>query len=430
MSPSRGKHMISLSYTAAFVNLGIAGSLFGPCLLQLAHNTCSTLMQMSALLTSRSLLYCLGSGIAGPIFERIENSGRCTALALLATGLSSFPIPFITNYYILVAVATLQGFMMGCLDCGGNYAIVQLHGGDGPEMQLLHFGFGLGAWLGPTAVGIALQFAGMSWAWAGVGVVHMAMGLVFCALPPLRKTTKPEPETETACEDLQRSPGHGINRVALIVFCCIFLLVYVGLETAVGNFLAVYGEMALHMSKETATWLTSVYWGGLAIGRLLAIPLSMVLSAKSLLFLDLAGSVGTVTLFWLYPSGSLVWVTAGLLGLCFASAFASLLGFADRCLQMTGKLTGVLMFFAAVGEFSSPLITGWVLQQKSVWYFSYLIAFSVCLTFVVFLMMICIAGTLEKTSKQRTQATVADIQLPDASETIVDNDNDQIPLAL
>ena len=46
MSPSRGKHMISLSYTAAFVNLGIAGSLFGPCLLQLAHNTCSTLMQV------------------------------------------------------------------------------------------------------------------------------------------------------------------------------------------------------------------------------------------------------------------------------------------------------------------------------------------------------------------------------------------------
>ena len=119
------------------------------------------------------------------------------------------------------------------------------------------------------------------------------------------------------------------------------------------------------MSEPSGRGLTAVYWGGLAAGRLLAVPLAVRLRPATMICADLAGAtLSTGALLLRLGVGSNVgvggstdlggsvgvtggsagtgssatWLFTGLLGFSLASIFPSVMTNAERSLAVSGRV--------------------------------------------------------------------------------------------
>eukprot|EP00971_Amphidinium_carterae_P293066 5818861-Amphidinium_carterae.1 len=59
-----------------------------------------------------------------------------------------------------------------------------------------------------------------------------------------------------------------MNRI--VIGAAAFLFVYVGLEVTYGGYIDAFAVKWLKADEAAAAWLTSVYWGSLCAGRLVA----------------------------------------------------------------------------------------------------------------------------------------------------------------
>ena len=98
----------TLGYYAAFIALGLIGSLLGPSLTGLAKNTGVHLDQISILFTARSLGYLLGSLLAGRVYDR-RPGNKLMAGFLGLIFLMVLLSPLIPLLWLLVVAMLLMG---------------------------------------------------------------------------------------------------------------------------------------------------------------------------------------------------------------------------------------------------------------------------------------------------------------------------------
>jgi fucose permease len=210
--------------------------------------------------------YAVGSFGGGPLTERI---GRRRVLVAAATlhGLGIAGQGLAPTWGWFVAGALPAGLGAGGLDGGSNALYLDLfRTGRGRAMNLLHLFFSIGALAAPLAVG-GLIDAGVAWQliFVGTGLAPLALaaGYAVTAMPSGRV---PRHRTATAAtvEDPRRLPaGLGLP-IALLAFA---MAAYVASEVGVSNWLVRFLEPA---PLSTATLGLSLFWAGLALGRLVS----------------------------------------------------------------------------------------------------------------------------------------------------------------
>jgi FHS family Na+ dependent glucose MFS transporter 1 len=153
------------------------------------------------------------------------------------------------------------------------------------------------------------------------------------------------------------------------------------MEVADGGYLFSFAvkNCSLRFTSKQATQLTSVYWGWFALGRLVSIPLSVMVSPLSMTLVDLAGALVASVLLALDPTNpTQVWLSSGLFGLSLASVFPSGLhlleqvcGWLLACFEwhsdldlwlqsipLTGAAASAIVMGASGGEMALPLLVG------------------------------------------------------------------------
>lgn len=180
--PTSGRAQTA-GYFAAFIALGLVAASLGPTLPYLAAQTDADLKNISYLFTTRSAGYLLGSLLGGRIYDRVRGN-PVFATSLLAMALLMGGAPAVSPLALLVAVLLLIGVAEGFIDVGANTLIVWLHRERvGPLMNGLHFCFGLGAFLSPLLVALAVSTSGWyGWAYWSVALSLMPLGLWFTRL--------------------------------------------------------------------------------------------------------------------------------------------------------------------------------------------------------------------------------------------------------
>jgi FHS family Na+ dependent glucose MFS transporter 1 len=138
-----------------------------------------------------------------------------------------------------------------------------------------------------------------------------------------------------------------------------FMFVYVGAEVGVGGWLYTYAvEMGL-ANTTAAAYLTSVYWGAFMLGRLLSIPIAARVRPRTILLVDLAGCVLSLSLMVLLPESAWsVWVGAFGVGLFIASIFPTVLTWAERRMTMSGVATSMFLVGSSLGAMLIPWLIG------------------------------------------------------------------------
>ena len=118
----------------------------------------------------------------------------------------------------------------------------------------------------------------------------------------------------------------------LVAIGAVILAVYVGAEVAFGGYIYSYFVRFLERSGSEGDFLTAVFWGALTVrmrqprraivlkhpwqlGRLLAIPISVFLSARTMLIVNMFISAASICTIWATTGNvPVVWFSLGFHG--------------------------------------------------------------------------------------------------------------------
>lgn len=256
------------------------------------------------------------------------------AAALLLGGLGLFALPLAWPFpLVAVAVAGL-GF-------GGLVLIVNtVTAAQGlSQVTLVNGTYGLGAAAGPALVSVT--HGGYLFAVLAVGVL--------VALP-LRMRVPPAP---AARDRLTVSP-------VLILFCAM-LFCYAGVETGLSSWEAT--QLRAHgYAPDTAAALTSLFWLGLAAGRLLAPVVTRNWTPVRILVTTLVACAAGLTLLSTDVSAP---VGFFLLGMFAGPIFPTTLAWMAATLPHPRRVTAVVLTIAMLGNATVPAVIGYGMRATS-----------------------------------------------------------------
>ncbi len=350
---TEGKLAQTGGYYLAFIALGLVTAALGTTLPGLAENVHASLDDISILFTAGALGYLLGSLVGGRAYDRAPGHAVMGGVLLLLASMMAL-VPLVPWLWLLAAVTLLRGAASGTVDVGGNTLLVWLHGRQvGPFMNGLHFCFGVGAFVSPLIIAQALQLGGdITWAYWTLALLIAPVAFWILRLP-----------SPTAQSDADPDLVKG-NSPLMIVLISLVLLLYVGAESSMGGWIYTYAT-ATGLSGEThAAYLTSLFWGVLAAGRLLSIPAARQLSPRAMLAADWSGcliSVGAMVCFREAPVA--VWLGTFGVGLSMASIFPTMISFAEQRMSITGRVTGWFFVGASAGGMTLPWLIGQLFES-------------------------------------------------------------------
>ena len=207
-----------------------------------------------------SLLFVIGSLASGYTGERL---GRGVVLPIAAFAMAAgFGLESVApSWAVFVVGAGIGGLGSGAVEVGMNGLFLdRFHENRGRALSRLHLCYSLGALAAPLAVG-ALVEGGVAWRlpFAATSAVVLAIGL--------RLATRDLGAPHVAATALP-SPAPGGRRVPWpLVFLALAITCYVAAESGVSSWLVRFLEAA---PLGVATLALSLFWAGLAVGRILA----------------------------------------------------------------------------------------------------------------------------------------------------------------
>ncbi len=366
-------------YFLAFIALGLASAVLGPTLPGLAANMGRAAGAIGFLFTVRSLGFLIGALLGGRLYDRLPGHWIMGSM-LLGLALTLALVPMMRQIWGLTAVLFLIGLVESLIDVGGNTLIVWLHGKNvGPYMNGMHFFFGVGAFLSPAIVALALVQAThpIQWSYWLLALIILPIAFAMMTQPSVTAVT-----TQTATNDKP------INKYFIGLLMAFFFL-YVGAEVGFGGWVFTYVVQTGLAAETMAAYMTSAFWGALTVGRLLSIPIAARLQPAVILKIDLLGALISIATLLLW-SDSLVLFFGGTigLGLFLASMFPTMLSLAGKQMKMTGQITGLLFVGSSLGAMSIPWLTGVMLDTISPQAMIWIVMISLLITWGVLILIL------------------------------------------
>lgn len=200
--------------------------------------------------------------------------------------------------------------------------------------------YGLGAAAGPALIGLT----------HGGGLLYVVVAVAVVVSLPL---TVPAAEVTAHKERLRLS--------LLLVLFCVLLFCYAGVETGLASWEAT--NLRAHgYSAETAAALTSLFWLGLAGGRLLVPLVTRGWSPERIIVCALLACGAGLTVIVAEASAPVGFL---LLGLFVGPIFPATLAWIARTLPHPRRVNAVVLTLAMLGNATVPALIGYGLQATS-----------------------------------------------------------------
>ena len=220
----------------------------------------------------------LGGGLATERFGRRLILGAAVGLhaaGLIALGLGP-------SWWVFLLAGLPGGLGAGALDGGVNGLFLdRFRSGRGRALNLLHLFFSLGALTAPLAVGVLVE-GGVGWqaiiVATGVAAIPVAVLFGIVEMPGGRRRRPSDTDESgfdatrpmaTADAGPPTSRGAGLRQglAAPLILLGVAIAFYVASEVGVSSWLVRFLEPA---PLTTATTALSLFWAGLAVGRLVS----------------------------------------------------------------------------------------------------------------------------------------------------------------
>jgi len=346
------KILATASYFASFVAMGVSMASLGPTLPGLAENTNSSLASIGVLFTARSLGSLLGSVWGGRVYDRIPGHGIMALMIAGMAGLTAL-IPHVPLLWILSAVLFVTGAVQGVLNIGGNALLVWMHGRSvGPFMSGLHFCFGLGTFITPILIAQWItQQGGLNW-------IYLLLAVIILPTAAIAFIPSPVSPTLSRADTASKADPVLISLIALVFGC------YSGASLAYGGWIFTYATEMNLTNQTNAAYLTSVFWGALTIGRLVAIPLAVRFKPQTILRADFFGALLSLFAMLIWPKSLVaVAITSAGFGFALASIYPTTMSLSGEIMNISGKITGLFSIGNSAGSMLIPWVIGLLFES-------------------------------------------------------------------
>ncbi len=332
----------------AFVVLGLIEAALGPALLHLARTTESTLSAISYAFIAQNLGYIVGAIVGGRLYDRLPGN-RLMAGGLLALIPALILVPLSRSLALLLAMIGFLGMQQGMVDVGGNVLILWTPPeGRRVRMNALHLLFGVGAFLSPLILAQALRLTGgVAWQFWTLAILALPAVLILLLLPPIR-----------GGHDAPAAPGGG-SRPLLVALSALLLFLVVAAEVGFGSWIYAYALRRRIAGAVSAAYLTSLFWGCFAAGRLASTLLSLRLRPLTLILVSLGGCLASTAVLLALPQQPWVaWLCTAVFGFFVGPLFASIFNLAGEAVKISGQVAGIFMVGTSLGMLFLPWLIG------------------------------------------------------------------------
>ncbi|MGY8824042.1 MAG: MFS transporter [Candidatus Latescibacterota bacterium] len=252
---------------ANFAFFGASAIIVGSALPEIVRDFSWSYADMGAVLAGGSVGYFSSTFLCSLLLRRwgprLVISG---GLVLQALGLAAFG--YTPSFWLnLVAMFSL-GLGEGGTEVVTNYCLVRIEeNGRSNLMNFMHAAFTAGAIVGPLVMGQLIE-RDLPWQYAfqGLATISLATACIFYFQPFKNLFSETgDKRTHHALGDLMRQP--------LLLLLTLVILLYVGVEIGVSNWIAEYFVQVVGTSAATGAYMVSFFWVGLLVGRLLVAAL-------------------------------------------------------------------------------------------------------------------------------------------------------------
>ncbi|CAF4937474.1 unnamed protein product [Rotaria socialis] len=362
-------YFLALFYT--FLSLGFGSGLIGPTLLKFGEQINSPLDRVVYILFTRSFGFLVGTLASGFLIDAFPLLGRTfLACSLFFMSAATVIIPFMYHIIPMIIVHLMWSLTAGVVDNLSQLLTIRYYAqvNVNPYLQALHGAFGVGAFLSPLIIAPFLQDASPLDQW------HYAYWLIGCLqIPNLvwisiyairdelcskkhkeitlenKEATFEDRKLETTIvpDDQTKSSGKKL----FLALMTIFILLYVGGESAFGAYIHTYASLHLNFKKDIAAYLNSVFWASFTLSRFCGVVLSIKLSPIQMLMTDLIGCIGSMSLLLILNKSSLIlWIGSVLFGLSVGSIYPSAIAFTEKQISLTGRRISILAVGGSAGD--------------------------------------------------------------------------------
>jgi fucose permease len=369
-----------------FISLGLPDGLLGVGWPSIRHEFGLPLDALGPLLIMAMAGYLIASLVSGWVVER-TGVGLLLALSCLLTAVGLFGYTVAPVWPVMVVLGLVAGLGAGAIDAGLNSYVALHH--SSRLLNWLHACFGVGAATGPVIM-TAVLVGGQSWR-LGYGIVGGGqLALAICFLLTLKQwqttpsspgaastprpprpqagegehaagVAAPRPYSETGSTPSRGEPlARPRGGMLVVVLSVLLFFLYTGIETAAGQWSYSLFVEGRAVDPRTASLWVSIFWGALAVGRVLS---GIVANRLSAVFLVRAATFGLLlgaVLLWLDLSQWSSFVGLGLMGLAAATVFPTLIAATPERVgpKRASRVIGYEVGAAALGIGGIPALGG------------------------------------------------------------------------
>lgn len=243
-----------------FALFGISMTIIGATLPKIFTDFSWSYTTAGAIIAAGSIGYFLSSYLAGIFLSAVGlRITISVALLLVFAGLELFAkttIPWLNMLLYFIV-----GLGQGGIELSVDWSVLRMEGsGGGRAMSLMHGAFSIGAFVGPLIIAIMIG-AQLQWTlvYRAIGILFLAVA-IFMQFMPLAALGKDKGHAPgTSRRDLFRKPAYWLGFFALFV--------YVGVEMGISNWVAEYFVSVFKTPIPTGSFMVSLFWAGLLVGR-------------------------------------------------------------------------------------------------------------------------------------------------------------------
>ncbi|XP_053213547.1 sodium-dependent glucose transporter 1-like [Panonychus citri] len=423
LQTNQTKLLKSLLCFLSYAGMGSVFTLLGSCLLDYQILVGEKFTIVAYLVQERAIGYVFGSLLAGTVINYF-NKIFTLSLTNLVIGISIIISPWLSSFILLSFATVIGGIALGFLEIYCNVYIAHLWGGQSTNyLQALHMFFDLGALTAPLISGpfllpmdpedynnaqeqskltnttteytkddLLIQYPHLIF-----GIFLIIISIVFAILwfsetdQQLDDHQEQSTETKDELDSWKRYLAIGLT--ALIIN---FEFGGQNLVSSLGPAFAVKSD--LHMNKQDAAMLVTVYWSVCTIYRLFLIPMAIYWNEKKLIMFNVLIMItgASVMVSGADSNLTLAWISFSLLSMGFAPCFAFSFGLVQKYFSISSRLASLIFLAGTLGESIHPWIVANYLESSSSFYTIYFASIAYINSILCTVLVILIVSTFKR----------------------------------
>jgi fucose permease len=361
---SRSRPLLLLIAYIGFISLGLPDTLIGVAWPSVRDHFHLGQSAIAFIFFGTGCAYFLSSLFTGRLLP-IFGIGMLLAASSALVALSGFGYGLAPVWVLFAACSLLHGLGSGAIDAGLNHYVA--HHFSAKHMNWLHAFYGLGAMLGPLIMTGVITWHG-SWrvGYLSVATLLFSLALLFNFTrrkwdePGYKDNSEGKKQGSPPAASMTETLRHPIVRLQVVLF-----FIYTGLEVTVGQWSFTTLTEGRGIEKETAGFWVTIYWGSIAVGRVLFGFIVDWLGIDKLIRLSLLLALAGTTLFAMNLSPGFSALALTLTGLGLASIFPCMMTRTPQRLgqALAAHAIGLQVSAAMLGATTLPSLSGLLAQQ-------------------------------------------------------------------